>query len=91
MKIGLIAENIVQWLALKLELIPKTVEISASILHAQTIITATKLDIFEAIGSTPLTAKEVAETCRADNDAMIKLLNSLVGLDLGCLKHNQLI
>ncbi len=88
MKIELMAENIFQWIIIKLGIIPnRTFEISASILHARTIITATKIGVFESLESAALPAKEIAEICCADNNGMVKLLNSLVGSD--CLAYRK--
>ncbi len=90
MKIELMAENIFQWVIIKLGLIPKRIfEVSASLLHAQTIITATKLGVFETLESAALPAKEIAQICCADNYGMVKLLNSLVGSDCLILRKGR--
>jgi 2-polyprenyl-3-methyl-5-hydroxy-6-metoxy-1,4-benzoquinol methylase len=80
MKVGLIAENIGEWIALKLGLAPKPLfETMSTVLLARSITTATKVGVFEALESGSLSASEVVERCKADTIAMTKLLNSLVG------------
>ena len=84
MKIGIIPENLVERLALALELVPApAIEAWFSFMLARVIMAGTKLGVFEALAVGPLTCDEVAERCGTDRRATAKLLNALVGA--GCV------
>jgi SAM-dependent methyltransferase len=79
MKVGVIPENPIERLVLRLGRVPTPMfDTMIAVLLARTIIVATKLGVFEALASGPLTAQEVAAQVRADPRATAKLLNALV-------------
>src|SRR5206468_2080827 len=83
-KLGLVPENLVERLALLTGILPPGIfESWFGIMLARTVMTATKLDIFESLAAAPLTAAEVARCCATHPRATEKLLNALVGV--GCL------
>ena len=83
MKIGLIPENFFERLALATGMIPTPlVESWITFMLARTIMTATKLGIFEALAVTSRRAEEIAKLCDTDPRATEKLLNTLIGLEL---------
>src|SRR5215469_16326635 len=85
MRIGIIPENFVERLALRLGLVPASaIEAWFSLMLARAIMAGTKLGIFEALASGPLTRDEIAGCCGTDHRATGKLLNALVGA--GCLR-----
>jgi SAM-dependent methyltransferase len=66
MKIGVLPESFLEWLALRLGLAPvPLVETHAAMLLARTIMAGAELGIFEALQTGPMTADEVAGACRA--------------------------
>jgi 2-polyprenyl-3-methyl-5-hydroxy-6-metoxy-1,4-benzoquinol methylase len=85
MRIGIIPENLVERLALRLGLVPASaIEAWFSFMLARAIMAGTKLGIFEALASGPLTCDEIAGRCGTDHRATSKLLNALVGA--GCVR-----
>ena len=85
MKLGAVPENFVERLASLFGLVPPgLLESWLGFMVARTMITATKLDVFEALGTGWLTAEEVADRCKTHPRATEQLLNALVGV--GCLK-----
>jgi SAM-dependent methyltransferase len=79
MKIGAIPETILERIALPLGLVPTPlVDTSATFILARTILTATKLGLFEALAGRARTAVEVATVCATDVTATSKLLDALV-------------
>jgi SAM-dependent methyltransferase len=86
-KIGIIPENLVERLALTLELVPApAIEAWFSFMLARVIMAGTKLGVFEALAVGPLTCDEVAERCGTDRGATAKLLNALIGA--GCVRSD---
>lgn len=81
MKLKLKAENLMEWIALKLNLAPvPLVETQIYFTVARTIMAAAELGVFESLGKTKKTAEEVARDCRTNPDSTKNLLNSLVGI-----------
>jgi len=80
MKIGVIPENILERVALAAGVVPTPVlETHGATMLARTIMAATKLGVFEALASGPLTAHKVAAHCGTDPRATEKLLTALAG------------
>lgn len=85
MKLGIVPENLVERLALRLGMLPPGVfECWFGIMVARAVIAATKLGIFESLAQGALSAADAAERCGTHPLATEKLLNALVGV--GCLK-----
>jgi SAM-dependent methyltransferase len=82
MKLGLIAENQLEWLVIKLGLAPTPfTDNYLTLIIARAGIAATRLGVFEALAGGPLTAAEVAARCQSQPAAMETLLNTLLSLD----------
>jgi 2-polyprenyl-3-methyl-5-hydroxy-6-metoxy-1,4-benzoquinol methylase len=81
MKIKLQAENLVEWLALKLNLAPKPMIDTQIVFNAaRAIMAGAELGIFEAIGTQARTADEIAQACRTHPRSTKQLLDCLVGV-----------
>ena len=79
MKVQVVPENIKEWFALRLGLLPRPIfETQNSMILAQVIIVANRLNIFDVLSPKSLTVEEIATACCADVNALLKLLNSLV-------------
>ncbi len=80
MKIGAIPENMLERILLAADALPAPLlHTLQGLLLARTIMAATKLGVFEALGTGALTSAELAEQVRTDPRATQKLLNALVG------------
>jgi 2-polyprenyl-3-methyl-5-hydroxy-6-metoxy-1,4-benzoquinol methylase len=80
MKLGHLPETPLEAAALAGGLVPTPLlDTLVALLLAQTVLTATRLGVFEALEDGPLCAEEVAARCAADPDAMEKLLGALAG------------
>ena len=81
MKIKLQPENLLEWIALKLNLAP-TPQADTQIVFnaARAIMAAAELGIYEAIGKSSKTANEIATACHTHTHATKQLLNCLVGV-----------
>jgi SAM-dependent methyltransferase len=80
MKLGVIPENLLERLLLAIKLVPTPIfDTQVAFMLARTVMAGTRLGIFEALASGPLTAAEIAAPCKTDLSATIKLLNALVG------------
>jgi SAM-dependent methyltransferase len=78
MRIGAVAENLLERVALLLRLGPRPlVETHTTLMLAQSVMVATRLGLFDALAAADLTAPEVASRCRASGPAMRKLLDAL--------------
>lgn len=78
MKIGAIAQSPLEWLALKLELAPRSlVDTHAAMLLARTVMAGAELKVFDALGSGPLVAEEVAAACGSAPRPTALLLDAL--------------
>ena len=81
MKIKIQPENPLEWIALKLNLVPlPLVDTQVSFSSARTIMAGAELGIYEAIGKNNRTVKEVATECKTNEHATLQLLNCLVGV-----------
>ncbi len=90
MKIGVIPENVFEWLALALGYVPTPlIEIGGGIIFIRALMVATKLNLFEALASESLSTQEVAARCATDPEATQKLLNALVTMGYLC-KNREL-
>jgi len=80
MKIKLQAENLLEWIALKLNLAPTPlVDTQVAFNAARAIMAAAELGIYEAIGRNWKTAHEIAASCKTHPESTKQLLNCLVG------------
>jgi len=80
MKLGVIAENLIERLLLAIKLVPTPIFYTqVAFMLARTVMAGTKLGIFEPLAPGPLTAAEIAAQCQTDPHATTKLLNALVG------------
>jgi len=81
MKIGAVAENTMESVALSSNLAPTPLlETQVAFTTARAIMAAAELGIFEILGTCERTADEVAAACRTDKKATLQLLNCLVGI-----------
>jgi len=81
MKIKLQPENLLEWIALKMNLAPTPlVDTQIAFNTARAIMAAAELGIYEAIGKNSRTADEVAVICNTNAHATKQLLNCLVGI-----------
>ena len=79
MKVGLIAENPIEWLVLRSGLAPTPfIDTMHPFILARAVMTATRLGIFEALAPGPGTAEEVAAQCGTAPAATGALLDALV-------------
>ena len=84
LKLGVIPENLAERLALWFGIPPHGIlESWIGIMASRAVITATKLDIFEALAVGPLSLQKIVEKCATHPRATEQLLNALVGM--GCL------
>jgi len=78
LRIGPIAENLLERVAILLRLGPRPLlETHGTLLLAQALMVATKVGVFEALATSPLTPGEVASRCGTDGRATAKLLGVL--------------
>jgi SAM-dependent methyltransferase len=88
MKIGIIPENMLERIALAVGVVPRPMfDTHLAMMLARTIMAATKLGVFEALASGPLSAHKVAAHCGTDPRATEKLLGALAGS--GYVRANQ--
>jgi len=81
MKLKPQAENLLEWMALRLNLAPlPLVDTQVAFNAARAIMAAAELGIYEAIGKGEKTADDIAATCATDRHATTQLLNCLVGI-----------
>ena len=80
MKLGSIPQNPLEWGVLRMGLVPTPLlDTIIALLLARTIMTSTRLGVFEALAGGPMTAKEAAVRCNAQPAPMEKLLGALAG------------
>lgn len=88
MKLKLAPENILERMALTLNLAPTPlVDTQVAFNAARAIMAGADLGVYDALGKESRNAEEVSSTCKTDVKATTHLLNCLVGL--GYLKWNQ--
>ena len=81
MKIGALAESMMERVALFANLAPRPLlETQIAFTAARAIMAAAELGLFEALATGDKTADEVAASCRTDTKATGQLLNCLVGV-----------
>src|SRR5689334_7032101 len=81
MKVALKAENLLEWIALKLNLAPAPlVETQMSFTAARAIMAAAELGLYEALGRAPQSAEAAARECGTHPEATRQLLDCLVGV-----------
>src|SRR5437868_10530768 len=81
MKFKAVAENPLEWMALKMNLAPiPLVDTQVAYNAARAIMAGAELAIYEAIGKDQRTAEEISAVCKTHTHATIQLLNCLVGL-----------
>ena len=86
MKIRIQPENPLEWMALKLNLVPlPLIDTQVSYSAARAIMAGAELGIYEAIGKDNKTSKEITALCNTNEHATLQLLNCLVGV--GYLKY----
>lgn len=79
-KLGAVPQNLLERALLALHLLPTPfLDTHVAMLLSRTIMTATKLGVFEALAAGALTADEIASRCSTHPGATEKLLNALVG------------
>ena len=88
MRIGILPENFLERILLWFGLPPAGIfESWFGMMLTRAIMAGVKLGVFESLDGGPLTAKEIAERCACDPEAMQRLLNALVGAR--CLKFRR--
>src|SRR5438876_5908582 len=81
MKIGAIPENLLERLAVFFGLVPTPIiDTFHAVIVARAVMVATKLDVFDALASHPLSAMDLAAQLGLDAAALEKLLNVLVAI-----------
>ncbi len=82
MKLGLKPEHALEWLALKLNVVPEPIaQTHIAFVAARAIMAGTSLGIFEAIEDGANTAEAIARLCGTDPRATRSLVDCLVGLE----------
>src|SRR4028119_1670167 len=80
MRLTTIAENPIERILLAAGVVPTPLmDTMVALLLARTIMTATKLHVFDALASGPLNSEEIAKYCQTDVRATEKLLFALAG------------
>jgi SAM-dependent methyltransferase len=80
-RLGVIAETPLEWLALRAGRIPTPlVETHLAFAWARTVMVATRLGVFEALGTGPAEAAEVARSCGTAIEPTRRLLDALTGM-----------
>jgi ubiquinone/menaquinone biosynthesis C-methylase UbiE len=90
MKMGPIAQNPLEWMALKAGLVPTPLAFSHfGFMMSKFLLEATDKGIFEAIKYRHLSLKEIAETCKLNERALKSLLGVLASMGLINTKDNK--
>lgn len=80
MKLGVIPQNLIEWIVKAANLAPTPLmDTMAAMMLARTIMVGTKLNVFEVMAQGALTGNEISERCGTNPDATKKLLYALVG------------
>jgi SAM-dependent methyltransferase len=86
MKVGLVPENPIEWLALRSGMAPTPlIDTMHTFILAQAVMVATKIGLFEALLEEPGDARAIATRCGTNPSATGALLDALVGS--GYLRH----
>jgi 2-polyprenyl-3-methyl-5-hydroxy-6-metoxy-1,4-benzoquinol methylase len=81
MKLKIVAENPLEWLALKMNLAPvPLIETQIYFTVSRIIMAAADLGLYEAIGKGKKSAEEIAAECGTNANSTQQLLNALVGI-----------
>jgi SAM-dependent methyltransferase len=81
MKVDMVADNLLDWMALKVNLIPTPyVHILHAAIGSKCVLTALKLDVFEVMREAPETVERIAEKTTLHPKVLEKMLNILVCL-----------
>lgn len=81
MKLKITAQNPMEWVAIKLNLIPvPLMDTQVAFIQARAIMAAAELNIFEVLGKGSKTYAQIAEICKTQPEATKQLLNCLVGI-----------
>lgn len=81
MKLKIQPENLLEWVALKMNLAPTPlVDTQVAFNAARAIMAGAEVGIYETIGKQAKTAEEIAGACNTNTHATTQLLNCLVGL-----------
>lgn len=90
MKLKAVAENPLEWMALKLNLAPTPlVDTQVAFNAARAIMAGAELGIYETIGKEQRTAEEISTACKTNTHATVQLLNCLVGLGYLVWSNNK--
>ena len=80
MRLGIIGESLIERIIARTNLAPgPLMETQIAFSMARSIMAGVRLGIYDAIGTGTMTAAEVAATCKTDQEATTKLMNTLVG------------
>ena len=83
MKLSPIAQNPLEWFALKAGLVPTPLAYSHfGFIMSKVVLEATDKGVFEAIGNNNVSLQKIAEDCTLDQRALFSLLSVLATLDL---------
>jgi len=90
MKVGAIAENLMERIALFANLVPRPlIETQIAFTTARAIMAAAELGIFDSLGAGEKSADEVAGSCHTDRKATKQLLDCLVGVGYARFQHGK--
>lgn len=90
MKLKIAAENLLERIAIALNLVPEPlIDTQIAFIKARAIMAAAEIGIFEALGKDKMNAEQIAERCKTNPKATQQLLNSLVGIGYLKWRDNQ--
>jgi len=79
MRLGLVPGNPVEWLAMRLNLVPRPLlDTQMAFTLARIVMVASKIGLFDALATAPATAEEIARRCDTNPEGTAKLLPTLV-------------
>jgi 2-polyprenyl-3-methyl-5-hydroxy-6-metoxy-1,4-benzoquinol methylase len=82
MKIAAVSENLLEYFALRMNLVPTPlIDTQMAFTSARAIMAGVQLGIFDALGTSAMSADEVADGCATHPRATKQLLDCLVGLE----------
>ena len=88
MKLAAVSENLLEFFALRMNLVPTPIiDTQMAFTVARAIMAGAELGIFEALAEGPKSAEEVASFCTTHPRATAQLLDCLVGLSY--VKHDR--
>ncbi len=90
MRIGVIPENFIEHIVLRLGVVPTPLmDTMMAMLLARTIMVGTKIGVFESLAKGSLTANELALRCQIHPEPALKLINALVSAGYLHLRGDQ--